>query len=106
MESVGSFRMNDGYDRNGVHTEFIFDGDQIVKKRTYDAEPYLKRAAALRAQTAGERWAEGTGNLVGIIPPAVLADSMEIQGSEERQKYILRWLKQNPAFVTFDKFLK
>lgn len=104
MEPIESFKMDEGYDRYGVHKEVIFEGDQVVQKFTYDAEPFLEQAKAERNATAGDRW--GDGRKVGTIPMAVYAQVLQIQGAEERQKFLVKWLKENPAFVTFDKFLK
>lgn len=106
MEPIDSFKMNEGYDRFGVHKEVIFEGDQVVQKFTYDAAPFLQTAHEQRAATAGDRWGEGLGTKVGTIPMAVYTQVLQIQGAEERQKFLVRWLKENPAFVTFDKFLK
>lgn len=99
-----SFRLNEGYDRHGTHTEFIFEGDQVVRKQTFDAEPFLEAAHAERVATAGERW--GEMRKVGTIPMAVYAHAMTIKDQEERRKYILKWLRENPAMVSFEKFLK
>ena len=74
---------------------------QIVK--TYDAEPLLQMAAAERAATAGERW--GEMRKVGTIPMAELAKFFRQDGGFDKARCVA-WLKQNPAFVTFDKVLK
>lgn len=103
---IGSFTLDEGVDRFGTRKEIIFDGDQLVSKRTFDAAPLLKEASEARAHTATDRWGQGLGTRVGTIPMAVYADAMAIPDQESRQKYLLGWLKQNPAFVTFDKFLK
>lgn len=104
MSSIGSFTVDDGVHPYGIHRDVTFEGDQVVTKLTYDAEPFLEQAHAERTATAGERW--GDGRKVGTIPMAVYADVMKIRSAEERQKYVINWLKANPAFVTFDKFLK
>ena len=74
---------------------------QIVK--TYDAEPFLEMAAAERAHTAGQRW--GDMRKVGTIPMAELAKFFRQDGGFDGKRCVA-WLKQNPAFVTFDKVLK
>ncbi len=104
MSSIGSFTVDDGYHAYGVHKQVTFEGDQAVTKLTYDAQPFLEQAHAERVATAGERW--GDGRKVGTIPMAVYAEVMKIKGNKERQKYVLDWLRANPAFVSFDKFLK
>lgn len=102
----GNFSVDRGFDAYGNHTEVIVEGDDLIRKTTYDAEPLLREAHAARTATAGDRWQEGTGTRVGTIPMAVYAQFLTIPDAEERQKFILRWLRENPAFVTFDKFLK
>ncbi len=103
MRGIESFTIDDGIHQHGIHRQVTFEGDQVVTKLTYDAEPFIEQAHAERAATDGERW--GDGRKVGTIPMAVYADVMKIQGAEERQKYVINWLKANPAFVTFNKFL-
>lgn len=98
-----SFKLDEGYNRHGIHTELIFQGDEVVKKQTFDAQPFLEAAHAERQATAGQRW--GEMRKVGTVPMAVYAKSLEIQDQRERQEYLLGWLKANPAMVTFDKFL-
>lgn len=106
MEIDGSFTVDDGYHYGGVHRQVTFEGDQAVTKLTYDAAPFLEQAKADRIATAGDRWSEGVGTKVGTIPMAQYAEFLKIPSAEERQKFLVRWLKENPAFVSFDKFLK
>lgn len=106
MESIGSFKIDEGVDAFGTRTEIIFDGEQVVNKRSFDAAPLLKEAAEARAVTAGDRWKEGLGTRVGTVPMAIYQDALRIQSAEERNKYLLNWIRQNPHFCTFDKFLK
>lgn len=103
---VGSFTIDEGVDAFGTRTQIIFDGDQVVNKRTFDASQILKEAAEARAVTAGDRWSEGLGTRVGTVPMAIYQDALKIKNVEERNKYLLNYLRQNPLFVTFDKFLK
>ena len=103
---VGSFTLDEGVDQFGTRKQIIFDGDQVVSKRTYDAEPLLKEAHAARVAPEYDKWGEGLGTRIGTIPMAVYADAIAIQNSEERRKFIMNWLRENPAFVTFNKFLK
>ena len=106
MSSIGSFTVDDGIHAYGVHKQVTFEGDQVVTKLTYDAEPLLEAAKAERIATAGNRWGEGVGTKVGTMPMAVYAEMLKIRGAEERQKFAHKWLLSNPAFITFDKFLK
>lgn len=103
---VGSFTLDEGVDAFGTRTQIIFDGDQLVNKRSFDAAPLLKEAAEARAVTASDRWSEGLGTRVGTVPMAIYQDALKIRNVEERSKYLLNYLRENPLFVTFDKFLK
>lgn len=105
MEPIESFKLNEGYDHYGTHKEVTVEGDQVVTKLTFDAAPILKDAHAERVASAGERW--GEGRKVGEIPMAVLGQIyQQHRSAEERSKAVLAWLRENPAFVTFEKFLK
>jgi hypothetical protein len=105
MELDASVTINDGFNAYGVHKAIILEGDHVVEKLTYDAEPLLEEAHARRVASAGDRW--GDGHHVGTIPMAELARIGEqYKSAEERKHQILVWLRDNPKFVTFDKFLK
>lgn len=106
MSSIGSFTVDDGWHAYGVHKQVTFEGDQAITKLTYDAAPLLEQAHAQRIATAGDRWGEGVGTKVGTMPMAVYGQLLKIKGAEERQKFAHRWLLENPAFITFDKFAK
>ena len=103
---VGSFTVDEGVDQFGTRKQIIFDGDQLVSKTTYDAEPFLKRAHEARVATEGQRWGEGLGTKVGEIPMAVYAQAIAMPDAEQRRKFVMNWLRENPAMVTFSKFLK
>jgi hypothetical protein len=104
-EPIESFTINEGTDVYGVRKEVTFEGDQAVTKLTYDAEPILEAAHAARIQTADQRW--GEMRKVGMIPMAVLNQiNAKHQSALERKAAIVMWLKQNPKFVAFDKFLR
>lgn len=105
MEILENFEIDEGFDAYGVRKQVIFEGDQVVTKLSYDAEPLLEAAHAERAATAGDRW--GEMRKVGTIPMVVLNQiNKTYQGAEERKIQIVLWLKNNPRLVTFDKFLK
>ena len=99
-----SFTVDDGVNAYGIQKRVTFEGDQAVTKLTYDAEPLLEAAHAERAMTAGMGW--GEGRKVGSVPMAVYGEAMKIQGAAERQVFLLNWLRANPKFVTFEKFLR
>lgn len=89
----------------GIAREIKEEGDQVVTKITYDAEPLLEEAHARRVATASDQW--GDGHHIGFIPMAELTRIQETyRTSEERKHAILTWLRDNPKLVTFDKFLK
>lgn len=100
-----SFKLDEGVNRHGIHTELIFQGDEVVQKQTFDASPILEAAKAERIATAGERW--GEMRKVGTIPIAIynrIVTTYKTQ--DERRAAVLQFLKANENFVTFDKFLK
>ncbi len=105
MEPIESFTVDHGFDAYGNHRQATVEGDQIVHKTSYDAEPFLRAAQAERAATAGDRWKEGLGTKVGTIPMAVYAQAITMN-SEDRQLFLMKWLRENPSFVTFERFLK
>lgn len=105
MEPIESFTVDHGFDAYGNHRQVTVEGDQIVHKTSFDAEPLLRQAHAERVATAGDRWGEGIGTKVGSIPMAVYAQVLEMD-SESRQLFLVKWLRENPAFVTFERFLK
>jgi hypothetical protein len=88
----------------GIRTELHEEDGKLIFKKTYDAEPFIEEAAELRALTRGDRWGD-LGKHVGYIPMAELANFMRRDGSFDK-KEVRKWLKANPAFVTFEKYLK
>jgi hypothetical protein len=105
MEPIESFTVDHGLDAYGNHRQVTVEGDQIVHKTSFDAEPFLRQAHEERVLTDGQRWGEGVGTKVGSIPMAVYAQALTMD-TESRQKFILNWLRENPAFVTFNRFLR
>lgn len=79
------------------------DNGKVTIEKRYDASPFLETAAEMRARTAGDRW--GEMRHVGFIPMAELAKMMRQDGQIDTKRLHV-WLKQNPAMVTFDKFLR
>lgn len=98
-------KIDDGPNAYGVRRQVLLEGDSAFVNQQYDAEPLIDAAAEQRTMTAGERW--GDMRRVGFIPMAELTRIHEtFQGEVERKAQIMLWLKANPKFVTFDKFLK
>lgn len=104
MGMSDSLKLVDLNREQGIRTEVHEEDGKTVFVKTYDAEPFLKDAAELRAVTRGERWGE-TGRHVGFIPMAELATMMRRDGSFDKVA-VRKWLQSNPAFVTFEKYLK
>lgn len=105
MDIATNVEIDEGFNAYGIRKQIFLEGDQAVTKLTYDAEPMLEAAAAERVFTAGQRW--GDGQKIGTIPMAVLGQINDTYKSAvERQARILLWLRENPRFVTFEKFLK
>jgi hypothetical protein len=99
--------VDEGVDIHGVRTKVHFEGGSVIAQKTYDAEPLLDLCHEERVATAGERW--GEMRKVGYIPQAEL-DRLRIKtrgmSQVERMAEFTLWLKQNPRFVTFEKFTK
>jgi hypothetical protein len=104
MTPIERFKVDEGVNKYGVRKTVHFDGDQVVSEFSYDAAPIIEQCKEERIVSAGERW--GDGRKIGTLPPTVMAQVFAIQGVEERKKFILNYLRANPAFVSFDKFLK
>lgn len=95
----------DQYDPQlGIRTRVHETETKLVIEKTYDAAPILDAAAEMRATRAGERWDE-LGTHVGFIPMAELATMMRQDGGFDKAR-VREYLQRNPAFVSFDKFLK
>lgn len=78
------------------------EGKWVIQK-TYDAEPYLDQASADRQATQHMRW--GEGKKVGSVPMAVLGQFLRQDGGLD-VKRLEAWLRDNPAFVSYEPFLK
>ena len=99
MTPIERFKVDEGVNAYGVRKTVHFDGDQVVSEFSYDAEPIIEQCKEERVVSAGER-------KIGALPPTVLAQAFAIPSVDERKKFILNYLRANPAFVSFDKFLK
>ena len=91
-------------ENTGVTTQTHFEDGAIVIQKSFDAEPHLDYAKQAREATDGQRW--GEGKLVGHIPPAFYAQILLIRDPQERKSAVQRFLKENPAFVMFDRYGK
>lgn len=88
----------------GIHSEVIFQDGFVTSRKTWDAAPILESCAQDRADSQGERW--GDMRKIGQIPMAELHRiNSEYKTQAERNVKILEYLRANPAFVSFDRFL-
>ena len=104
MELKSNVTIDEGFDAYGTHKSLTFEGDQLVTKTSFNAQPLIEEAKAMRHATAGEKW--GDMRRVATIPMAIYAKAIQIKDNRERHKFIRRYLQENPAFVTFDRYLK
>ena len=101
----GRFSVDEGVNpHTGIRTQIHFEGDQVVVKKTYDAEPYLQRVAEMRARNEGKRW--GEGKEVGVLPPWAHQKIALIQDDAERERAMRNFFRENPAFLAYDAYLK
>lgn len=103
-EPIGSFDVDEGYDAYGTHTKVKFENDQIVKIKSFDAKPLIEQCKAERLATEGEKW--GEMRKVGTIPMAIYSQMLTMKDQTERTKFVRQWLKQNTAFITFDRYAR
>ncbi len=97
-----NFSVNHGFDAYGNHRTAIVEDNQIIHKTTYDAEPFLRKAHEARIANQGKRWGEGIGTKVGELPMAEYAQFLKLP-AEERQKFVLNWLRARPLMMHVDK---
>lgn len=76
--------------------------NKVVIQKTEDVAPLLQMAAEERAYNQGASW--GEMRKVGTVPMSVVAKFMRQDGGFD-SKRCAKWLKENPAFVTYDRFL-
>jgi hypothetical protein len=104
-ELDASVEIDEGVDEYGIRHKLILEGDQAVRVQSFDASAMLEECKAERNATSGERW--GDGRKIGTIPRAVYMDIVsKYKSADERKVAMVCWLRENTAFVTFDKFLK
>ena len=102
---MSTLTINEGTSQaTGVTTRTHFADGDIVIQKTFDAEPHIKYAARMREATAGQRW--GEGKVVGTIPPALHAKILVTRDPQERKRMVREFFMENPAFVTYEPYLK
>lgn len=88
-------------DITGTVTKVHEDEGKTVIEKVWDAEPLLQHAADARQATAGMSW--GEGRKIGTVPMEILGMFMRQDGGLDKKR-LTEWLRQNPAFICFDKF--
>lgn len=101
---IESFELDEGVDQYGTRTRIKFEGDTAFKIKTFDATDIIERAKVMRNETSGQRW--GEMRKVAELPMVIYAKALEITNQEERTKFIRNYVRENQAFVTFDRYLK
>lgn len=97
--------INLGTNKVGVHSTVFIEDGAAIRKFTFDAEPYLKRAEELRKHQEGMTW--GEGKIVGVVPEPVLNYiNLNSKDRTEREAKSFRWLKANPRFITFTPYFE
>lgn len=101
----GNFRIDEGVNPlTGIRTQIHFEGEQVVIQKTFDAEPFLQRAAEMRARNEGKRW--GEGKEVGVLPPWAHQKISRIEDDAERERATKLFFRENPAFLAYDAYIK
>lgn len=94
----------EGVNWQGVATVLHFEGDTLTVQKTYDAQPHLEYVRRMRESQDQHRW--GDSRFVAHIPPVEHARFLAIHDKADRQKAMMKWLRENSQFVAFDKYLK
>lgn len=99
-----SVTVDEGVDAYGTRTQLHFQGDDLIVQKSFDGKSLADLCTAERNATAGQRW--GEMRKVGTLPMVVYAQASAIKDNRERMTFIRNWLKQNPHFITFDRYMK
>lgn len=100
---MSTFKLTEYDAQTGIRTTVHKTENQVVIQKTEDVEPILRAAAEERAWNQGARWGDGMKK-VGTVPMSVVAKFMRQDGGFD-SKRCAQWLKENPAFVVYDRFL-
>lgn len=100
---MSTFKLTEHDALTGITTTVHRTENQVVIQKTEDVEPLLKLAAEERAWNQGQRWGDGMKK-VGTVPMSVVAKFMRQDGGFDAKR-CAQWLKENPAFVVYDRFL-
>lgn len=103
-DKVDDLHVVEAPDAYGISKEMKVEDGRLIVRSTMDVEPLLEAAAEERAATAGQRW--GEMRKIGTVPMHIYQQYMTIRDRVERQAFIMKWLRDNPAFQTFDRAFK
>lgn len=98
---MSTFTLRDYDYQTGITTTVHRNESSVTIQKTEDIGPLLRNAQAAREQTEGQRW--GEMRHVGQIPMSVVAKFMRQDGGFDTAR-CGKWLKANPAHITFAKF--
>lgn len=102
---MATHTINEGFDANtGIAEATHFEDETIVVQKTFDAQPHLEYAQQAREATDGKRW--GDGKMIGHIPPVFYGQILRIRDPQERERAVMQFFRENPAFLMFDRALK
>jgi hypothetical protein len=96
--------VDEGLDAYGYRTQVRFEGSSVITQQTYDAQPLLDSAKAMREATDGKRW--GDGQHVGVLPMHEAIRILKIRGHKERQAAIRVFFRENPLLCGNAKYLR
>lgn len=95
--------IDEGVNELGVRTELIFEGNDLVVKKSFDTDALLQQAADMRAAQEGQRW--GEMRHVGYVDPVTYGKWL-VSGKINDPGVIKAYFQDRQALVTFDKYLK
>lgn len=96
--------IDEGVDAYGTRTQILFEGDDLIVKKSFDGKALADHCQEINKATAGEKW--GEMRHVGTLPMAVYGKALAIKENKERMKFIKNWLRENPHFITFNRYMK
>lgn len=96
-------RLDEGLDPNGVRTVLHFEGDEFIAQRQQDLTEALKHVEEMRIRNSLRK--PGDHMEVGHIPWIFLEKLDTIPDPHDRYKAKLQFLRDNPAFCAYPKFI-
>ena len=102
---MSTLTIDEGLDKStGIVEKTHFEDGDIILEKQFDAQPHLEYAKAARDATDGQRW--GEGRHIGHIPPAFYGQLLLIKDPQERDRAVMAFFRENPAFLMFERALK